>query len=76
MDYLRNYVTGHFQPEIWILDIICLLEVLDPELGLIYFVVLKPYCKDGSFAYNKPSFKDYFLRESQETFHCFEQCGF
>ena len=28
MDYIRNYVSGHFQPKIWIPDIICLLEAL------------------------------------------------
>jgi hypothetical protein len=28
MIYLKIYVSGHFQPKIWILDIICLLEAL------------------------------------------------
>ena len=28
MEYLRNHVSGHFQPKIWIPDIICLLEAL------------------------------------------------
>jgi hypothetical protein len=28
MDYLRNYVSGHFHPTIWIPDIIYLLKGL------------------------------------------------
>ena len=28
MDYPRNYISGHFQPKLWVPDIICLLKAL------------------------------------------------
>ena len=47
MDYLRNFVSGHFQPTIWIPDIIYLLEALPFKFAKKYGKVENQLLREG-----------------------------